>query len=115
MGCLKLSYSQTEWPLFVSANDFNDGEKDRGNWYDLPYRNYDPTLGRFVQIDPLAQQYASLSPYHYSYNNPVMFNDPSGAGPGDGSPNDPYGNGFNAFGFKFFGDGRENAPTSSAS
>ncbi len=49
--------------------------------YDLDYRNYDPILGRMNQTDPLADQFSSLSPYHYSYNNPVGFNDPSGALP----------------------------------
>jgi hypothetical protein len=29
----------------------------------------------------MATKYASLSGYHYSGNNPVMFNDPSGADP----------------------------------
>jgi RHS repeat-associated protein len=51
--------------------------------YDLRYRNYDAVLGRFGQVDPLADTYSSLSPYNYGNNNPARFNDPSGAGPGD--------------------------------
>ena len=46
--------------------------------YDLHYRNYDPVLGRMNQIDPMATKYASLSPYSYSNNDPVFFNDPLG-------------------------------------
>jgi RHS repeat-associated protein len=49
--------------------------------YDLEYRNYDPALGRMNGVDPLANKYSSLTPYNYSFNNPVMFNDPSGADP----------------------------------
>lgn len=39
---------------------------------------YDPVLGRFNSVDPLADQQSSLTPYHYSYNNPILFNDPTG-------------------------------------
>jgi RHS repeat-associated protein len=46
--------------------------------YDLDFRNYDPALGRLNQVDPLASKFGSLSPYHFSYNNPVGFTDPSG-------------------------------------
>ena len=46
--------------------------------YDLMFRNYDPALGRFGQIDPLASDYSSHTPYQYALNNPVNFNDPLG-------------------------------------
>jgi RHS repeat-associated protein len=49
--------------------------------YDLEYRNYDPILGRMNQVDPMASQYSSLTPYNYSFNDPVTFNDPDGADP----------------------------------
>ena len=48
------------------------------NLYDLQFRNYDPTLGRMNQVDPMATKYASLTPYNYSFNDPVNFNDPLG-------------------------------------
>jgi len=51
------------------------------NLYDLAYRNYDPILGRMNQIDPMATKYASLTPYNFSFNDPVTFTDPSGADP----------------------------------
>jgi RHS repeat-associated protein len=44
------------------------------HWYDLLYRNYDPVVGRFWQVDPVAGKYASLIPYNYSFNNSVTFN-----------------------------------------
>lgn len=49
--------------------------------YDLDFRNYDPALGRMYQVDPAASNYASATPFNYSFNNPVTFNDPSGAEP----------------------------------
>lgn len=51
--------------------------------YDLDYRNYDPILGRMNGVDPMADKYASLTPYNYSFNDPITFNDPSGADPWD--------------------------------
>jgi len=49
--------------------------------YDLEYRNYDPALGRMNGVDPMANKYSSLSPYNYSFNDPVSFNDVNGADP----------------------------------
>jgi RHS repeat-associated protein len=57
--------------------------------YDLDFRNYDPVLGRLNQVDPLATNDVSLSPYHYSFNNPVRFIDPSGAWGDNGEVADP--------------------------
>ena len=50
--------------------------------YDLQFRNYDPILGRMHQVDPLAHSFGSLTPYNYSFNNPVAFYDVNGAKPG---------------------------------
>lgn len=43
-------------------------------------RVYDYALGRFWQVDPLADELNQelLSPYHYSFNNPIRYNDPYG-------------------------------------
>jgi RHS repeat-associated protein len=49
--------------------------------YDLDFRNYDPVLGRMQGVDPMATKYASLTPYNYAFNDPVTFNDVSGADP----------------------------------
>jgi RHS repeat-associated protein len=52
--------------------------------YDLDFRNYDPLLGRMTQVDPMATKYASLTPYNYSFNDPVTFTDVNGADPDNG-------------------------------
>jgi hypothetical protein len=36
------------------------------------------------QVDPMAAKFASLTPYNYSFNDPVSFTDPSGMDPWDG-------------------------------
>ena len=46
--------------------------------YDFNARTYDQSLGRFLSIDPLAENYYSVSPYAFCSNNPVNFVDPDG-------------------------------------
>ncbi len=41
-------------------------------------RYYDPTIGRWLIPDPLAGKHPNLSPYVYSFNNPLKYIDPDG-------------------------------------
>jgi hypothetical protein len=39
---------------------------------------YDPQIGRFHTVDPLAEWHFNYTPYAYCFNNPVSFIDPTG-------------------------------------
>ncbi|WP_264433530.1 RHS repeat-associated core domain-containing protein [Flavobacterium agricola] len=57
------------------------------NWYDYGARNYDAALGRWMNVDPLAEMFPSWSPYSYTFSNPVRYTDPTGMAPEcDGCP-----------------------------
>jgi RHS repeat-associated protein len=48
------------------------------NVYDYGARNYMPDLGRFANIDRMAEKFDSMTPFQYAGNNPIYFIDVNG-------------------------------------
>ncbi len=68
-----------------TAQKFGFGGKELNEelgiqWHDFGARNYDASLGRWMNLDPLAEDYISWSPYNYTFNNPTNLVDPDGRG-----------------------------------
>jgi len=61
---------------------FNGKELDsETGLYYYGARYYDPRTSIWLSTDPLMEKYASVSPYVYCLNNPVLYTDPDGRDP----------------------------------
>jgi RHS repeat-associated protein len=65
---------------------YNGKEKDNNGelgltTYDYGFRIYNPGLGRFLSVDPLAKKYPFYTPYQFAGNMPIQFIDLDGLEP----------------------------------
>jgi RHS repeat-associated protein len=48
------------------------------NWDLAEFRSYDAAIGRWTQVDPMAELAPNVTPYRFGFNNPVFYFDPFG-------------------------------------
>ena len=78
------SYQAMNATIHAVAKRYRYTGKERDEESGLYYhgaRYYIPWLCRWSAVDPLESDYAGMSPYNYSFNNPVVWNDLSGMEP----------------------------------
>ncbi len=64
--------------LYNAGSEWQDDIDGLAEYYSTFFREYDPVIGRFNGVDPIALMTESISTYAYANNNPVMMNDPLG-------------------------------------
>ncbi len=52
--------------------------QEETGFIDYGARQLDKELGRWFNIDPLAEEVFGINPYNYCFNNPIIFIDPTG-------------------------------------
>jgi RHS repeat-associated protein len=67
-------------PKWLGQNGFVKGTLDPSGYTHIGARDYNPTTGRFLSVDPIADltDAQQLNGYAYANNSPMSFSDPTG-------------------------------------
>ena len=78
-GLLPSSSSSTGiQPIKFQGKEWGAGNGVDLNLYDFGARRYDPSIGRWLSQDPLAEKYYGHTPYLFCLGNPMNILDPNG-------------------------------------
>ena len=86
---MMVNASHTDVGCFRAYNfGFNGQEKDdevkgNGNSLAFEYRIHDPRIGRFLSVNPLAEDYPYWTPYQFAGLSPIRFVELEGLEPGE--------------------------------
>ena len=64
-----------------NGKENDNGVKGESNQQDYGMRIYDPRIGKFLSVDPLAAQFHFYTPYQFAGNMPIEYIDLDGAEP----------------------------------
>jgi RHS repeat-associated protein len=78
MGCLRLESTEEKSTVLRCIWRCGDSTKSGVDRYDYGARMYDPQIGRWHAVDPLASERSWVSPYNFVQNNPISRFDPNG-------------------------------------
>ena len=73
------AWSQTNAASEQNRYRYNGIERNDELGLDLAeFRTYDPSIGRWLQVDPMAEYAPGWTPYRFGFNNPILYSDPFG-------------------------------------
>lgn len=79
--------------IYNNPYKFNAKElDDETGLYYYGARYYNPRLSMWYGVDPLAEKFPNISPYVYTFDNPIVMGDPTGMEPKDWVRGGPFGN-----------------------
>jgi RHS repeat-associated protein len=67
----KYSQANTKYRYGFNGKENDNEVKGEGNQQDYGMRIYDTRLGRFLSVDPIADEYPQLTPYQFASNQPI--------------------------------------------
>lgn len=73
------TFGNEEYRYGFQGMESEDNLRGENNSYTTEFRQYDPRVGRWMSVDPMAVKYPGWSPYNSFDCNPISLVDPKGA------------------------------------